>query len=467
MRDDAIVELIRGRMTLAGPATAGALARAMRVSAQDVENALLTLESQGVVLRGRFSRSQAGMVPERQEQNALEWCERTLLARIHRYTLNRLRAEIEPVSAADFMRFLFRWQHVERPAKLSGLDGLREAVSMLDGFELAAGAWERSVLPARLDRYEPAMLDMLCLAGEVAWGRLSTGANGQAPPRPQLVSATPVALFLREHDEAWQTLRAAGEPMEPCVGENARAVLELLGRRGASFLSDIGKETALDAGQLREAIGTLVACGLVRSDGFSGLRTLLRAAHSRRDPRGQFAGRWAAIAPATVPGDARRREQAIETQAWALLRRYGVVFRRLLTREANAAPWRELARVYRRLEARGEIRGGRFVSGMPGEHFALPRAVEQMREVRRDRHDGRLIPISAADPLNLTGIVTPGERVRAAGRNVLVYRDGIPLAVREGVPPDSSLRELTPLDAHITAEVCQAVGQRRPRAVLT
>jgi ATP-dependent Lhr-like helicase len=463
-REEAIVELIRGRMSLAGPTTAEALALTMRVGTEEIENALLTLESQGGVLRGRFTECHGTKVPECQGQGAIEWCERTLLARIHRYTLNRLRAEIEPVSAADFMRFLFRWQHVEPSTRLSGLDGLREAVAMLDGFELAAGAWERSVLPARLDRYEPAMLDMLCLAGEVAWGRLSDGSNGG---RTQLVPATPVALFLREHDDAWQALGAAGEPAGGGLGENALSVLAVLRRRGASFLSDIGKESALDRAQLREAIGTLVACGLARSDGFSGLRTLLRASHARRDPRGQFSGRWAAVTPSSGAGDARAREDAIETQAWALLRRYGVVFRRLLAREANAAPWRELTRVYRRLEARGEIRGGRFVSGMPGEQFALPRAIEAMREVRRDRHDGRLIAISTADPLNLAGIVTPGERLRVAGRNMLVYRDGVPLAVREGRPPDSLVRELTPLDDPTAAEVFRIVGQRRPHTVLT
>ena len=448
-RSEAIAEILRGRLTLAGPVTAATLAGPLGISCADADAALLRLEADGVVLRGRFTRG----------ETELEWCDRTLLARIHRYTLNRLRAEIEPVSPADFMRFLFRWQHVETSCRLTALDGLREIITALDGYELAAAAWERAVLPARLDRYDPSMLDMICLTGDAGWGRLSSshvaqGGRVDASAPPSLLPSTPIALFLREHADAWRTLRTAEEE-EPLLGETAQTVLSVLRARGASFFSDLEPLCALDADQLRHAIGALVACGLVTSDGFSGLRALVWAARGRpahHDRRRNFAGRWTAVA-----GAGATRDQAVELQAWTLLRRYGVIFRRLLTRETNAATWRELARVYRRLEARGEIRSGRFVTGMSGEQFALPDAVERLREVRRIPADGGLVAISAADPLNLTGIVTMGERIRTAGRNRIVYRDGAPIAVREG----DFVRELTPIDPRIAADVSRALQTRR------
>jgi ATP-dependent Lhr-like helicase len=337
---------------------------------------------------------------------------------------------------------------------LTGLDGLREIVSALDGYELAAAAWERAVLPARLDRYEPSMLDMLCLSGEAAWARLSPTPRDGGDTPPALVPATPIALFLREHAASWRALRPSSgvTPLD----EVSRQVLAVLRSRGASFFADLAAACELDADRLRQAIGALVASGLVTSDGFSGLRALVWAARGRpahRDRRSSFAGRWTSVSAA----ESVTREEAVELQAWALLRRYGVVFRRLLTRETNAAPWRELARVYRRLEARGEIRCGRFVTGMSGEQFALPDAVGRLREVRRIPPDGALIVISAADPLNLAGIVTAGERIRAAGRNRIVYRDGVPLAVLEG----DGVRELAPIDSRIAADVSRALRARR------
>ena len=445
-RTEAIVEILRGRLTLTGPVTAAALADPIGISPADADAALLLLEADGVVLRGRFTRG----------ETALEWCDRTLLARIHRYTLHRLRAEIEPVSPADFMRFLFRWQHLESSSRLTGLEGLREIIAALDGYELAAGAWERAVLPARLDRYDPSMLDMLCLAGEAGWGRLSP-ALVQDNPSPGLVPATPIALFLREHAGAWRTLRiVAGDPP---LGEAARVVLSVLRSRGASFFGDLAAACGLDADQLRQAIGALVACGLVTSDGFSGLRALVWAARgrpARHDRRSNFAGRWTAVAGGTDGN----RDEAIELQAGTLLRRYGVVFRRLLARETNAATWRELARVYRRLEARGEIRSGRFVTGMSGEQFALPDAVARLREGRRMQPDGGLLTLSAADPLNLTGIVTSGERIRTAGRNRILYRDGAPIAALEG----DFVRELAPIDPRLLADASRALRARRAPA---
>jgi len=419
-REDAIVELLRGRTSILGPTTARELASSLHIEEREADAALLKLESEGVVLRGHFSGPN-------------EWCDRRLLARIHRYTLNRLRAEIEPVGAADFMRFLFAWQHVAPSAKLLGIDGLQAVIAQLDGFEIAAAAWERSVLPSRIDAYEPSLLDMLCLAGEVAWARLSPAATS-------VVSATPIALFLREHADAWQSLRGESEIV---LSERAQAVLDTLRARGTCFARDLGNDG--------EALAELVSAGLIASDGFAGLRTLVNA-----NARANFAGRWSIVdgLKPVVHAD------AVEIQARVLLRRYGIVFRRILTREPNAAPWRELARVYRRLEARGEIRGGRFVHGMSGEQFALPEAIERLREVRRETPDGKLIVLSAADPLNLIGIITSDERIRAVPATRIAWRDGIAVSVMEG----DYVRPLANLDETAAMHAATALAGRRVAA---
>jgi ATP-dependent Lhr-like helicase len=352
------------------------------------------------------------------------------------------------------------WQHVDPAHHLTGADGLRALVARLDGFELPAKAWERAVLPARLDRYEGPMLDMLCLTGQVGWGRLSTGA--QTPGGRQSLR---VALFLREHAEAWQALRFADrggrDAIEARLDEPARGVLTALRTRGASFLRDLAAACALDDTALAAAVAGLAGCGLATSDGFAGARAAARALtrqpasfdHRRRD----LAGRWAA----TPDSPALTREAAVEAQASTLLGRYGVVFRRLLTRETNAATWRELTAIYRRLEARGEIRGGRFVAGMSGEQFALPDAVERLREIRRSGRDGRLVTISAADPLNLTGILASGDRIRATTASRIVYRDGIALAVMEG----DYLRPLAEIEPSAAGDVASALAGRRVPAV--
>jgi ATP-dependent Lhr-like helicase len=466
-REEAIVELLRGRLTVTGPTTAGELAQSLDVTEAEAMTALEALEAEGVVLRGFFTPESA---PPDPRGPALEWCDRRLLARIHRYTLNRLRAEIEPVSPADFMRFLFVWQHVDKTTRLSGLDGLRAVVGELDGFELPARAWERSVLPARLDRYEPSMLDLLCLTGQVGWARLSAGSVPVA-------GVSPIALFLREHADAWLTLRAEGGTRlpprppdeEPSLTPLARTVLDVLVARGASFLKEIATACAIDEVTTRSAVGELVSAGLITSDGFAGLRAILRARRpdAARQRGADSSGRWSLLRPRITADDGPQstadREAAVEVQAWGLLRRYGVVFRRLLARETNAAPWRELARVYRRLEARGEIRGGRFVSGMSGEQFALGEAVEQLREVRRTPVDDTLISISAADPLNLAGIVTPGDRVPARGASRMVYRHGVPIAVMEG----DYVRPLVEYDSTLAGEVATALAGRRVPAVMS
>jgi ATP-dependent Lhr-like helicase len=361
------------------------------------------------------------------------------------------------------MRFLFAWQHVETSCRLSGVEGLRALLAQLDGMELPARAWERDVLPARLERYDPSMLDMLCLSGEVGWARLSSGPT-------QVVGATPIALFLREHTQEWWGLRADAERgplssgergLQPAraesdssvvLSEAARRILDRLHTHGASFVQDLKNACDLDDEGGREALGELVAAGLVASDGFAGVRAIVSHGPGRRGGA-DTAGRWSALLRTSNVV----REDAVRTLAWALLARYGVVFRRVVARETSGVPWRDLARVYRVLEARGEIRGGRFVSGMSGEQFALPDAVDRLRELRRSGPDDALIAISAADPLNLTGIITGSERLRTAAGNRIVYRNGVPLAALEG----DMLRMLTDIDPAIAADVAAAAAGRR------
>ncbi len=510
-REEAIVEVLRGRMTIVGPTTAAALAESLGIDEVEADAALLALESEGIVLRGRerfsVSANSNGIAKtENRSRPQIEWCDRRLLARIHRYTLNRLRAEIEPVSPAGFMRFLFAWQHVDPPTRLTGIDGLRAIVATLDGFELAASAWERDVLPARMDRYDPSMLDMLCLTGEVGWARLSaTPINETAGGKTAgLASTTPIALFLKEHADAWQAIRlthvsdddpAPVERIERALSPAARDLLDTLRHRGASFLRELvragesgrsggsgpassGKSRSggsdesggLSGGNQHEeplaaALAELVAAGLAASDGFAGVRSIVLRSRERprpRDVREASSGRWSALSRDPLGPDPLPRDAAIDAQAWSLLRRYGVVFRRLLAREPNVVTWRELTRVYRRLEARGEIRGGRFVAGMSGEQFALPEAVERLREIRRTAADGRLLAISAADPLNLAGIVTTGDRVRAAAASRLVYRDGVPIAALEG----EYMRTLAEIDEAASADVASVLtGRRLPRVL--
>jgi ATP-dependent Lhr-like helicase len=423
--------LLRGRLAITGPATAAVLASSLGIAEADADEALLVLEGEGVVLRGAFTT----------DSSVVEWCDRRLLARIHRYTLTRLRAEIAPVSPAEFMRFLFAWQHVAPGGQLIGPEGLRAVVAQLDGVELPARAWERDVLPARVERYEPSALDMLCLTGDVAWARLSSGPT-------QVVGATAIALYLRANRppaEQPSDFSAAG------LSPHAAVVLEHLRQRGASFASELQPACGLSEDEVRTALTDLVAAGAISSDGFAGLRTIIGTAFTPRSSTAMPAratGRWFVVNTGTP---------SVEALAWTLLRRYGVVCRRVLAREADTIPWRELVKVYRRLEARGEIRGGRFVNGMSGEQYALPDAVERLREVRRTPPDDRLVTISAADPLNLTGIITPGDRLRSVAANRIVYLRGVPVSAMEG----DMLRVLAPVDPALAPAVAAAAAGRR------
>ena len=430
-REAALLELVRGRLEASGPITANALGRLLGVNV-GLEAALVALEAEGFVFRGHFTPG----------ETTLEWCERRLLARIHRRTLERLRREIEPVPAADFVRFLLGWQRLRPTEHAAGPGGLESVLGQLAGFEAPAQAWEGELLPSRVGEYDPVWLDALCLSGRFVWARLSAPANG--PRRIGPVKATPIALVPRAELEAWRRFASSGSGPEGLSGE-AEQVRALLAERGASFFDEIARSTRLLSTQVEAALAELVGAGLVSADSFTGLRALL-VPSSRRPPlrpdgarrRGggavlgmENAGRWSLL-PSPEAGDAESDEAAVETVARALLRRYGVVFRRLLERESLLPPWRELARVYRRLEARGEIRGGRFVDGFSGEQWALAEAVGRLRATRKDKAEPGLVSVSAADPLNLIGIAVPGARLAALSSNRLLWRGGEPAAFKSG-----------------------------------
>jgi ATP-dependent helicase Lhr and Lhr-like helicase len=394
--DEEPVELLASRLEVLGPVTAGEL------DIPEAEIVLAALEAQGRILRGRFTPN----APE------LEWCDRRLLARIHRYTLNRLRAEIEPVSAADFMRFLLHWQHVAGEDQVKGAEGLAAVVEQLEGFELAAAGWEHDVLPARVADYGAEQIDRLCLSGRVAWGRLTPGTR--APLR-----SSPIALLLREHVGHWGVDKA---PVLEFSSE-AKAIREVLAKKGASFFDELVRATGLLPAFVERGLAELAGAGIATADSFAGLRALLAPPEKRRGLV-ETAGRWSLLSA--------EKNDDVEAIARTLLKRYGVVFRTLLQRESQLPPWRDLVRVYRRLEARGEIRGGRFVAGFGGEQFAAPDAVGRLRAVRKSEKVGELVVLSAADPLNLVGILTPEARVPAVHRNRLLLRDGLPIAAAEG-----------------------------------
>lgn len=425
--EEALVELIRARLSGFAPLPVPLIARPLALPASAVALALTRLEAQGYVLRGRFS-------PGASED---EWCERHLLARIHRYTVKRLRREIEPVELADCMRFLADWQHLSAGTRMQGREALGTLVEQLEGFQAAATAWESDLLPARLKDYGSTWLDELCRSGRIVWTRLSGRLKASGGP----VRGTPIVLLPRRQLGAWHAL--ASDAPAPELSSRAQRVFDCLQTHGALFFDELQHDAHLLRSELEDALGELVAVGLVNADSFAGLRALLtpaskRSRTARRTRGGAFiggmadAGRWALVrkpVAGDVAGHAVLPIEALEHIARVLLRRYGVVFWRLLAREADwLPPWRELLRVYHRLEARGEIRGGRFVAGVAGEQFALPEALALLREVRKRPLAGELLAVSAVDPLNQLGTLLPGSKVPALPGNRILYRDGVPLA---------------------------------------
>lgn len=423
-RDEAIVYLVRGRVECVGPTTTGALAQALGLEPAAVEAALIALETQGVVLRGSFTGA-----PE------LEWCDRRLLARIHRLTLEGLRQQISPVPFAQYVRFLLRHQHLHPEIRLRGQAGLLSLIELLEGFEAPAGHWEKHLLPARLTLYDATWLDNLTFHGQVAWGRLrphttNAGKASNGRPMKALTRSTPITLMLRD-DISWllaPTQEDAGAA-ELLLGGNAREALEAFRRHGALFPAQLASVLNLTATQVEDVLGELAAAGLVTSDGYQALRTLVgvkvrktRHMNWRTGPApSHAAGRWTLLrspfTAAVVP------EQRIEHWCRLLLRRYGLMFRDLLANESAAPRWGDLVRTYRRLEARGEIRGGQFVAGVAGEQYALPEVIPMLRSAADDSNDEPLV-LPATDPLNFTGRISPGPRVPALTGNAIVVDNG-------------------------------------------
>nr|WP_249352494.1 MULTISPECIES: DEAD/DEAH box helicase [unclassified Rudaea] len=525
-REEALVEIVRSRLTGLGPVRAGDLAGSLGVAQADIDLALLTLERQGFVMQGHFTSDAYVKSPAGDGEavadglaTGTEWCERHLLARIHRYTVNRLRREIEPVEPRDYMRFLFEWQRAAPGTQVSGPDALAGILAQLEGFEAPAAAWENEILPARIGGYEISWLDDLCLSGRIVWTRLRNSgrrpsADAPLPPngrggdhsrsewwgegdrrasvtsaasgnsaavartdngsssRPRTASgpvrATPIVLLQRRNLALWNALGASTQSAQPGLSSRAQAVADSLREHGASFFDELATATRLLHSELEDALAELVAAGLINSDSFAGLRALLVPTSKRPSPsrrRGRRtallgiadAGRWSllrkagirdsgfgiredvsgvglaadgSVAKAAKPSGAQKQDaESVEQIVRTLLKRYGLICWRLVAREASwLPPWREMLRVCHRLEARGEIRGGRFIAGLTGEQFALPEAIAPLRAIRNKPRDGSLVSVCGADPLNQVGHLIAGTRVpNLAGARVL-YRDGAPIA---------------------------------------
>ncbi len=431
--DESLVDIVRGRLEGLGPISAAQVAASLGLTEAQINGALIALESEGFAMRGRFT----GECSE-------EWCERRLLARIHRYTVKRLRAEIEPVTARDFLRFLSEWQRVLPGARMQGPDALAAILAQLEGFESPAGAWETEVIPARVTEYEPQWLDEHCRAGRFIWTRLAArggtrgdeaAARGATPVR-----STPIVLLARRNVPLWSMF--ADESDAALLTSRAQAVADFIREHGASFFDEISENVGMLPAEVEEALSELVAVGLVNSDSFAGLRVLLMPSGRRGGRANSFAGRhkrrlalfgmadagrWALVRSSRA--SAERKDEAVEQIVRTLLRRWGVIFWKVLTREAAwLPPWREILGCCRRLEARGEIRGGRFVAGFSGEQFATPEAIGLLRDMRRKPPSAAYVSLSAADPLNLIGILTPGPRLASLAGNRLLFKDGLPVA---------------------------------------
>ena len=399
---DDVNSIVGGWMESLGPTTISSLAEKLALPPDAIEASLLRLEVQGQVLRGHF----------RYREGEIEWCNRRILARIHRATIGHLRREIEPVTALDFERFLQTWQHVSPHGQLHGADGTLQIIRQLQGYEIPASAWESEILARRIAKYNPESLDELCFSGEVMWARVSPHPAIAQNRRVRPTRIAPVTLFLRE-DADW-LMYGAGQADSSGLSHPARDVLHALERNGASFFVDLTRHTKRLASEVEDGLWELLAGGFVTADGFDNLRALIDPKRRRGEGRGSkkrprhAAGRWALLRhiDGTITA-----EEHVHRFAQQLLMRWGVLLRDLLTRETLAPPWRELLPVLRRMEARGEIRGGRFVSGFSGEQFARPEALDLLRAIRREGNNREIVPVASADPLNLTGIILPGPRV--------------------------------------------------------
>ena len=425
-REDAILDLLRARMSILGPTYTEILAESMSLNHSEIDQNLIAMETEGYIMRGSFTG----------ENDTIEWCERRLLARIHRYTINRLRNEIEPVTTADFIRFLCRWQHVHPEYKMEGSEALAVILDQLEGFEAAASSWEKEILPSRIKDYDHRWLDTLCSSGKYQWFRLTASKSVRGP-----IKSSPIALVSRRHVAIWLNTKNQ-QKIDSTLSPAAEKIKTILAEKGALFYEELTEQCGMLRSQLETTLAELVSSGFITSDSFIGLRALLLDnKHRHRRLKPLFAledsGRWSLIKRHQPLKNLNSHTTDAQTQSLeritkALLNRYGVLFRSLLARETAAPSWGQLLPILRQMEARGDIRGGRFVSGQYGEHFALPEAVETLRAVRRDESIDAAISISAADPLNLVGILTPGDRVPSTAKNRILFEHGIPVASLAG-----------------------------------
>ena len=435
-QEDAVLTMVTGWMSHIGPTSVGELSEVLSLPSSEIDKALLRLEAAGSILRGQFTGA-AG--------KETEWCERRLLARIHRLTVGELRKQVQPVTPAQFMRWLLRWQHAAPGTQLIGERGVVEILRQLQGYEAPANSWEHRILRQRISGYAPQILDQLCLTGAVGWGRLSphpatleavTSGGRRVIP----TSVAPIAFFVRD-DADWMAARRGHDGQQAQgLSPAAREVHAFLRERGASFFPDIVRGTGRLKSEVETGLWELVTAGLITADGFDNLRALIDPKRRAGQGTGRSArprhssGRWSLLYVAESLDHSTDRDHALEAICNVLLRRYGVVFREALARESILPPWRELVGMLRRLEGRGEIRGGRFVTDFLGEQFALPIAVESLRAMRREPATGETVTVSAADPLNLVGIIVPGDRVAANSGAFVTFRDGadepaVPMAV--------------------------------------
>jgi ATP-dependent Lhr-like helicase len=425
-KEESLLALIAGWSQYCGPFAVAPLATLLDLRASDIDQVMLRLEGTGAVLRGRFSD------PHSRET---EWCDRRLLARIHRLTVGRLRKEIESVPSAKFMRWLLRWQHLTPDTQLFGQPGTLEVLRQLQGYEAPANSWERQLLSRRISGYDPKTLDQLCFNGMIGWGRMSPGPaivdDSSECRRVVPTSAAPITFFLRDESD-WMVGRQPGIDIDRTLSSTAKDVFRFIEERGASFFAEILRGTRKSKEEVELGLWELVTTGIITADGFDNLRALIDPKRpdlgSGRNGRRRYsAGRWSLLFPTA----AENKEHALEGMCRVLLNRYGVVFREVLSRESNLPNWREILITLRRLEDRGEVRGGRLVDGFLGEQFALPAAVESLRATRTEPPTGETITISAADPLNLVGILVPGAKVLAVSSRFVTYRDGVALAPLE------------------------------------
>ncbi|MFQ5596410.1 MAG: DEAD/DEAH box helicase [Nitrospiria bacterium] len=431
---EARLALVRGRMALVGPTTAGVLSNALRLSIHHIEAALEALEAEGEVLRGRFTQAA-------HHSDEKEWCARHLLARIHRLTLNHLRQQMAPISPETLMSFFLDWNHLKKGKQLQGREGVLAVVAQLQGFEIPAIAWERHILPSRIADYKNPWLDELSLSGEIVWGRVKTHSACGA------TRVLPVSLMRRE-DMHWLRINGVPQSHEKTsrLSGDAETVLECLEQGGALFFNELLTRSKLLKTQLERALWTLAAAGCVSGDGFGAVRSLIAPKRKEREVLRQQGKRyWGTRPPAARPQGKGRwwrmdtpRADETENEAhlrfWAgqLLERYGVFFRDLLARESGAPPWRSLLPMFRRMEAQGEIRGGRFITGVSGEQFALPEVVPLLRQSMQEQPKEAITIVSAADPMNLAGIVTPRAKVTASASNAVAYLDGKVVGFKQG-----------------------------------